>query len=136
MRRQGGVPRTLPQGAVNEGTWVTLADGRAIWRLEIQSPDAAGMRVEFSDFSVADSKVWVHSDDSTDGPYIGRGPYGNGEFWSGTVGGESVVVEYEVALGGRAGGAPPFQIRRVAHQEGRPENSPAPPMIARVTSAR
>ena len=124
--QRAGVRRKLPEDAVDEGTWSTLADGRGVWRLKIRSVDATGMRVEFSDFSVGDSKVWVNSEDSTDGPYIGRGPNDDGKFWSGTVGGESAVIEYEVEPGGRVGGPPPFRILHVAHEERRPAQPPQP----------
>jgi len=50
-----------------------------------------GLRIHFSEFSIGAGKVWVHSGNSADGPYTGDGPYGNGDFWSSTVEGESGV---------------------------------------------
>jgi lysyl endopeptidase len=113
LKRRIGVHRALPQGALDRGTWASLPNGGADWRLGISSASASALRVHFSGFSVGSAKVWVHSGDFVDGPYTGQGPYGNGDFWSRTVAGDSAVVEYE----GPAG-AVPFQIRQVAHQAG------------------
>ena len=95
LKQRIGVHRAIAHGSLARGTWAPLADGHRIWRVEIQSDTAVALRVEFSNFSVGDGKVWVHSRATVDGPYTARGPYGNGEFWSGTVDGESAVIEYE-----------------------------------------
>ena len=120
MKQRIGVHRAIPDGSLTRGTWTSLADGRRLWRVEMQSDGAAGMRVEFSNFSVGEGKVWVHSSATVDGPYTGRGPYGNGEFWSGTVEGESAVIEYESPAGAASGAnpanAPPFHAHRIAHE--------------------
>lgn len=104
---------------MDDGSWTTLPDGRQVWRLTIHSEQAAGLRVEFQDFSVGAGKVWIHSGETggdVDGPYTDQGLYGNGDFWSGTVRGDNLVVEYEPEPGRDAQGAPPFRIRRIAHE--------------------
>ena len=111
-----GVHRELSQGALDGGAWTILPDGRSIWQLTIQSNGAEGMRVHFTEFSVGAGKVWVHSGNSVDGPYTGEGPYSNGDFWSSTIDGESLVIEYAAAPEAEAGARPPFRVRRVAHQ--------------------
>ena len=74
------------------------------------------MRVEFANFAVGAGRVWIHAGASVDGPYTGDGPYGNGEFWSGTISGEAATIEFEPSAGAsRREGLPPFQLRRVAH---------------------
>src|SRR5579872_5694578 len=120
-KRRIGVHRTLPDSAFSRGSWTTLPDGRSIWRVAIQSDRATGMRVEFSHFAVGTGKVWVHTTQSVDGPYTERGPYGNGEFWSGTVQGESLVIEYQPGTSGTR--AVPFHVHRIAHQEFRAEDA-------------
>ncbi len=120
MKQRIGVHRTLLAGSLDRGTWSTLADGRNIWRIAISSEAATGMRVEFSSFDAGAGRVWVHSGGSVDGPYTARGPYGNGEFWSGTVEDQSLVIEYEAAPGAANSGAPPFQVRRIAHESFNP----------------
>jgi len=114
-----GVHRALPNGALDAGNWTALADGSQLWRVAIRSQQATGLRVEFSNFSVGAGKVWVHSGLSIDGPYTGRGPYGNGEFWSATVEGDSAVIEYQREYQSEPGASnlsPPFHIHRIAHQ--------------------
>src|SRR5271155_1262985 len=122
MKQRIGVHRTLPDGALEQGLWTTLADGRSVWRLGIGSEESTGLRIQFSNFAVDAGRVWVHSGLSVDGPYTGKGPYANGEFWSGTVTGPSVTIEFE-SDGTTITGPPPFHIHRVAHQEFHPERA-------------
>jgi lysyl endopeptidase len=119
MKQRIGVHRTLPEGALGQGSWTTLADGRSVWRLAVRSEGSTGLRVQFSSFSIGTGKLWVHSGLSVDGPYTGKGPYGNGEFWSGTVDGPSAIIEYE-SDGSVTSGLPPFHIHRASHQEFHP----------------
>jgi hypothetical protein len=127
MKQRIGVHRAVPNGSLDGGTWTTLADGSNVWRIAIRSEAATGMRVEFSNFDAGAGRVWVHSGASVDGPYTARGPYGNGEFWSGTVDGESLVIEYAAAAtSAPAGGAPPFHVHRIAHEEFNPGASVTP----------
>lgn len=109
-----GVHRAIIDGSLDRGTWTTLADGRHVYRIEIQSQGATGLRVQFSNFSVGAGKVWVHSAATVDGPYTGRGPYDNGEFWSGSVAGEAAVIEYEAA--GGLTRVTPFHVHTIAHE--------------------
>jgi Viral BACON domain/Trypsin-like peptidase domain len=129
-----GVHRALPEGSLDRGTWNALGNGH-VWRLAIQSDSATGLRVEFSNFDVGAGKVWVHSAATVDGPYTGRGPYGNGEFWSGTVDGESAVIEFEPAGGignnSLINNAPPFHVHRIAHESLNPR---APGTLAFATA--
>jgi hypothetical protein len=76
------------------------------------------MRVEFRNFSVGSGQVWVHDGAQIAGPYTGRGPFDDGHFWSGSIGAESVIVEYQPDLnsGEPTPDAPPFEILNVAHQ--------------------
>jgi len=99
------------------GAWQTAPDGAPLWRAALRSPGAAGLRVEFRDFSVGDGKVWLYDGSQIAGPYSGRGPYEDGHFWSASVASESVILEYQPA--GEAGDEPPFQVVNLAHQTSR-----------------
>src|SRR5579862_4201841 len=130
MKQRIGVHRELAENALERGSWTTLADGRSVWRLALRSEGSTGIRVQFSNFSTGTGRVWVHSGLSVDGPYMDKGPYGNGEFWSGTVEGPFAVIEYE-SDGNTTSGRPPFHVHRVSHQEFRPKGlgllaAPAP----------
>ena len=113
-----GVHRELPVAGLDSGTWIVLPDGRHLWQLSIRSSGAAGLRLQFGDFSIGEGRLWLHAGNpqgQIDGPYTGKGVYQNGEFWSGTIAGDHVTVEYEPAPNAAAEGRPPFRIRRIAH---------------------
>ena len=121
--RRVGVHRAISENTLARGTWSPLPDGRSVWRVAIHSQDATGVRVEFSNFSVGSGKVWVHTNASSDGPYTERGPYGNGEFWSATVEGESATIEYEPA--DASDRSIPFHVHRISHQSFKASDTPA-----------
>ncbi|MDE2927703.1 MAG: PPC domain-containing protein [Acidobacteriota bacterium] len=121
-----GVHRQLPPGAVRlnfsgetvkttaEGAWQSTSAG-PVWRLKVSSPSARAMRIHFQDFAVGAGRLWLHSESGQIvGPYSGSGQYGDGDFWSGIVFGDSLTIEY---LPGEpaADEAVPFQIVAISH---------------------
>jgi hypothetical protein len=115
-RLKTGVHRGLPQDILATGVWEVTSEGQRLWRLAIQSPGAAGIRVEFRNFSVGSGRVWLYDGTQFQGPYTGRGMFGDGTFWSGTVLSESATLEYEPAAGVTGESAPPFEILTIAHR--------------------
>ena len=121
-----GVHRRLPQGALKlsfsagsvkstaEGAWQSTEDGR-LWRLKLTSPSARALRVHFRDFAIGAGRLWLHSEDGQAvGPYSGSGLYGDGDFWSGIVFGDSLTIEY-LPDPAAAGEAVPFRIVAISH---------------------
>ena len=121
-----GVHRRLPQGALKlsfsaggvkstaEGAWQSTEAGR-LWRLKLTSPSARALRVHFRDFAIGAGRLWLHSEDGQAvGPYSGSGRYGDGDFWSGIVFGDSLTIEYLPAPAA-AGEAVPFRIVAISH---------------------
>ena len=121
-----GVHRRLPAGAVTrsfsggavkttaEGAWQSTAVGR-LWRLKMTSPSARAMRIHFRDFAIGAGSLWLHSaSGQVVGPYTGSGLYGDGDFWSGIVFGDSLTIEY-LPDGASAKEAVPFQIVEISH---------------------
>ena len=121
-----GVHRRLPPGTVTlsfsggavkttaEGAWQPTAVGR-LWRLKMTSPGARAMRIHFRDFVIGAGSLWLHSaSGQVVGPYAGSGLYGDGDFWSGIVFGDSLTIEY-LPDGASAGEAVPFQIVAISH---------------------
>ena len=121
-----GVHRRLPAGAVTlsfsggavkttaEGAWQSTGVGR-LWRLKMISPSARAMRIHFRDFAIGAGSLWLHSaSGQVVGPYTGSGLYGDGDFWSGIVFGDSLTIEY-LPDGPSAGEAVPFQIVAISH---------------------
>jgi len=101
-----GFERQLDSNGPQRGQWQTLDDGRTVWRMALQAEGAVGLRVLFTRFDVGAGGVWVYSSDGSQvfGPYSGTGAgdagsAGNGPsaFWSNTVFGDTLVVEYQPA---------------------------------------
>ncbi len=122
-----GVHRSLPAGAAALSfsggaakttvarAWQATAVGR-LWRLRVTSPGARALRVRFQDFDVGAGSVWLHAaDGQIDGPYSGRGTYGDGDFWSGIVFSESATLEYRPDPAAPAEEAAPFRIAAIGH---------------------
>ena len=98
-----GTNRKIPPGEIEallaEGgaAWENTAAG-AIWRLRIQSAGAEALRLRFRDFSLGDGQLWIRGNSGQGfGPYGGTGPFGDGEFWTPSVQGDLVYVEYRPA---------------------------------------
>ena len=121
-----GIHRQLPQGSValsfsggtarttTEGAWQSIPAGR-LWRLRIISPSARAMRVRFRDFVIGAGSLWLHSaSGQVVGPYSGSGLYGDGDFWSGIVFGDSLTIEY-LPDPAATEEAVPFQIVEISH---------------------
>jgi len=128
--RRGQIPlgasRELAPGTVG-GRWEPLPGGRRLWRITLHSPGAAALRVRFRQFHVASGRVWVYSErGEVEGPYGGGGPFGDGEFWSGTVSGDRITVEYEPG----SEDAPLFDLTELAHLWDWPAAAGQPPRVA------
>ena len=121
-----GVRRRLPPGAITqsfsggavkttaEGAWQSTAVGR-LWRLKTTSPSARALRIHFRDFAIGAGSLWLHSPNGqVVGPYSGSGLYGDGDFWSGIVFGDSLTIEY-LPDPAAAEEAVPFQIVEISH---------------------
>src|SRR6478752_10254596 len=84
-------PNTRAQKFVNQ-------DGSQIIALIIKSSGASGVGVHFRNFALADGEeVYVYgaaTDSIVFGPFTDKGPWGSGEFWSGTVDGDTAVIEF------------------------------------------
>ena len=118
-----GISRSVPddlfdqrRGEVGDG-WAQTASG-PVWQFRLISPYARFLRIQIRDMAIGDGKLWIYSDgDQSSGPFSGAGPYGDGEFWSSTVRGDSVLIEYEPArppVSGE-GDSLPFRIATVGH---------------------
>jgi hypothetical protein len=84
--------------------------------LIIKSAGASGMGVHFRNFALADGEeVYVYgaaTDSIVFGPFTDKGPWGSGEFWSGTVDGDTVVIEFYKRTDENGQG---FQIFEISH---------------------
>ncbi len=114
------VHRSIPSESVTKGTWQTLNDGTRVWRLALNSTNALGLRLHLTNFNIGTGQVWVHDTDSPAskilGPYTGSGPLGKGDFWTGTIFGETIEIEYQAPADAMADSvALPFTIAELIH---------------------
>jgi hypothetical protein len=110
------VHRSLPPELLATGGWEVTSDGTRVWRVALRSPGSSALRVEFRNFSAGSGSVWLHDGTHVAGPYTGRGVFDDGNFWSASVPSDSVVLEYQPGADMPQDGAPPFQIRTIAHR--------------------
>jgi hypothetical protein len=99
----------MPEAAVVE----ELPDGRTVRAVSVTSPGAVATRLHFTGFDVGDSQVYVVARDRQGevvrGPYTGRGPDGDGDFWTPSLPGDLVRVQV-------TGRRPPvLEVAEVAH---------------------
>ncbi len=96
----------------------------------IRSPGAIGLRVHFTRFSVGGGRVWVHDgrrhSSQKHGPYTSGGLFGDGDFWSDVLYGDTVVVEYQ------PDGVGAFHILEISHLWDRAILGPEPLTLAQV----
>jgi elongation factor P hydroxylase len=102
-------PKTRAQKFVNP-------DGSQIIALIIKSSGASGIGVHFRNFALADGEeVYVYgaaTDSIVFGPFTDKGPWGSGEFWSGTVDGDTAVIEFYKRTDENGHG---FEIFEISH---------------------
>jgi hypothetical protein len=111
-----GRARAIERQAQQQGVWETLPSGQSVWRLAVQSAEAKAVRVHFQDFHVGEGQVLVYAANAKAnavlaGPYTGDGPNGDGNFWSGVVFADTVIVEYQASQPEQT----PFQVAGIAH---------------------
>lgn len=92
------------------------ADGSFDWAGVVRSPEAAAVRIHFSDFDLPDgAELYVYADNGMAfGPYTGRGPNGNGDFWTNTISGPEVIMQMNAPVAD----VPRFTISGVGHVTG------------------
>lgn len=116
-----GVARRLETSDLAQGEWSFSAEGVRVWRVALESPGAAAVRVHFTDFHVRGGKVWLIGQENSVagptivGPYTGDGLFSDGTFWSDLVTGDSVTLAYEPEAG-TLDEALPFRAVELAHR--------------------
>ena len=115
-----GVHRGLPRQVMQSGAWTTETDGARVYRLALRSPGAEGLRLEFTNFDVGSGEVAVYAPAQKGGAreferYRGKGPNEDGQFWTHTVFGDELLVEYRPAAGA-AEEVPAFQLGKLSHR--------------------
>lgn len=114
-RRRAGVSRPLP--AEIPGEWHEAPDGGSIWIATIISDDSKMTRMHFADLDLpSGASLYYYASgnpDSAIGPIEGRGPLGDGAFWSDPVDGDAFSIE--LYLPPKAPLVLPFRVDEVMH---------------------
>ena len=82
-------------GVVSGGMMRPMPDGGFVWTTAAESPAATAMRIHFVDFFMSPgAQLYVYNDaGEAHGPYTGKGPNGNGDFWSNTISGSMMYIQ-------------------------------------------
>ncbi|MCW8925054.1 MAG: trypsin-like peptidase domain-containing protein [Xanthomonadales bacterium] len=90
LARLRGRAHSLDIGALE-----ATADGGYVYTAELSSPGAVGLRVQFAGFNMpAGAALFLYTEEGqVFGPYTGRGPFGNGNFESNTLAGDSITLQ-------------------------------------------
>lgn len=77
------------------GAMTSTADGGYVYTSTLSSPGATALRVHFNAFRMpGNAEVYLYTENGqVFGPYTGRGPHGDGEFWSHTVMGDTIYLQ-------------------------------------------
>lgn len=118
---QIGVTRPLSLDPLAKSKWFSLGRGGQVGVFGIISAGALQLRVHFINAALPrGAKIFISSMKNPDefyGPFEGRGPSGDGTFWTPPVEGEGVIVEYFTPdRSPRSKNSPsPFLISEVSH---------------------
>jgi hypothetical protein len=111
---QVGFTRDVSMSPDADGQVFTNDDGSRLAILIIKSSGAHALRAHFRDFDLPPGdEVYIYglSEDSTlSGPYSGKGPWGDKEFWSSVTEGDTIVIEHYAK-----GTAAKLRISGIAH---------------------
>src|SRR4029453_19097785 len=114
--KQIGVNRSVEVSPNTRAQKFVNPDGSEVIVLIIKSSGASGIGVHFRNFALTDAEeVYVYgagSDSIVFGPYTNNGPWSSGDFWSGTVNGDTVVIEFYTRPDENGKG---FEIFEISH---------------------
>ena len=118
---QVGVTRPLALDPLAKSKWFSLGRGGQVGGFGIISAGALQLSVHFINVALPrGAKIFISSMKNPDefyGPFEGRGPSGDGTFWTPPVEGEGVIVEYFTPdRSPRSKNSPsPFLVSEVSH---------------------
>jgi hypothetical protein len=117
----GSPPRVgieRPVDAAVTGAWHDLPDGGRLWTAALISAGAMEMRLHFAGMNLpSGAALYVYSPNEPEavaGPYVEAGLLQTGDFWSGTISGDTAYVEYCV-LDASQTATIPFAIDKLGH---------------------
>ena len=103
---QLGVHRKIEPKLLQKGKWQ-----KSSWTLVLHSPGAQGLRVHVTGMALGTGKLTFRSADGEVQTFTGKGPNGDGDFWTGLVSGDCATLELE----GVRKGSLPFRVPELSH---------------------
>jgi hypothetical protein len=105
---------------MSEGRWDRLASGGWVWRADVVSMQAKAVRLHFDGIRLPEGAELVVQSAADPaqvaGPFVGRGPAGDGQLWTIPLAGERVRVEYFVPGDGESPpGDDAFVVDQLVH---------------------
>ena len=86
--------------SIGQGKLIENGDGTKIRVFAITSPGAAAIRAHFKDINLPEGdQVYVYGSAANShiaGPYTGKGPFRDGDFWADRVQGETIIIEHYI----------------------------------------
>jgi hypothetical protein len=92
-----GFPFEVNYNLENSGTWINLPDGGKLWRLNIFSKGATTINLVYNDFWLpAGAKFFLYNSKRSEliGAFTERNNNEDGQFATGLIRGESIILEY------------------------------------------
>lgn len=96
MAVHAGATRSIEGVGQENLQWSLQPGGRLAGRLLVEWAGASRMRLHFSSFDAKSGEVWIRDRRgvAVAGPYTGQGPFSDGDFWSPSIEGDRVIVEW------------------------------------------
>ena len=80
---------------INSGVWEILPNGDRVWRLNINSPNATSINLNYNSFYIPkDASFFIYNDKTTLGAFTNANNKANGEFATALLKGEKITLEY------------------------------------------
>ena len=109
---QIGINREVNMRSNRMGAEYANPDGTKLRMIAIRSTGAYAVRIRFDKFNLQPGdEVFVRgASGRVAGPYKGKGPFGDGEFWADLVGGDTAIIEHLIRDVGSS-----FEVASVSH---------------------
>ncbi|MBL4593640.1 MAG: T9SS type A sorting domain-containing protein, partial [Flavobacteriales bacterium] len=90
-----GIEQFVNLNLSNSGVWETLSNGDRIWRLEIQSPNAKTINLNYSSFHLpTGATFFVYNNNQVLGSFTHENNKTTGQFSTSILKGDNVILEY------------------------------------------
>lgn len=109
-----GIEQNVSLNLNNSGIWETLPNGDRVWRLEINSPNALSINLNFDAFNIPNGATFfVFNKNQTLGAFTSQNNKATNLFSTSPIKGESVILEYYEPTS--AAGQGIIQVNSVVH---------------------